>query len=73
MIDINNYPNIASVLRRIAQMQELYRKDYEDDLDRVINAYRPGNEELSESELELATAADKRPELPEYLKNDFRV
>ncbi len=70
MIDINNYPNIASVLRRVAQMQELYRKDCEDDLDRVINAYRPGNEELSESELELAAAAAKEIEIPEYLKNN---
>lgn len=70
MIDINNYPNIASVLRRIAQMQELYRRDYEDDLDRVINAYRPGNEELSESELELAAAAAKEVEIPAYLKNN---
>lgn len=70
MIDINNYPNITSILRRIAQMQALHRSNDEDALDHVLNNYRPINEELTESELELAAAAVKEVEIPAYLKNN---
>ena len=69
MININEYPNIASVLKRIAQMQDFGDSDPKDALDAVIYAYCPTRDGLSEDELELATAAMKVIELPEYLKN----
>ncbi len=73
MININDYPNIASALRRIAQMQELSAKGGSDALDDVIEACCPLSRELTEEELELASAAVKEIDLPEYLKKDDRI
>lgn len=62
------YSDIDELLEHISSIQKLRFKSSEDALDKVIDDL--SENELSETELELAAAAGVEIQVPDYIKNN---